>query len=101
VGGAQSTKLDERFDLVPFEGIRAAARRFALGAAKYAARQWEGGDESFAEERINHLVRHTLLFAEHRRQEDLDALLCNGMMMAFFKSKGMLAEAVPDATGTP
>lgn len=96
VGGVKSSKLDERFDLVPFAGIRDAARRFALGAKKYAPRMWERGNADLAEDRMNHMVRHCLLFSQYRRQEDLDAFLCNGMMMSFFKDKGFLPEKGED-----
>lgn len=92
MGGIKSTHIPERFDLVPFEGVRSAARRFAYGAKKYAERNWESANESGAKDRLNHLVRHCILFAQFRRWEDLDALLCNGMMMAYYKEKGLLEQ---------
>ena len=88
IGGAQTSKLSGRFDLLPFDGLLAAARRFEYGATKYAEWQWAAAtDEKFAEDRVNHLVRHCILFAQYRRREDLEALLCNGMMAAFFKNQ--------------
>lgn len=94
--GAQQTQLDNRFDLIPFAAVESIARRFAIGAKKYAARNWElaisNEDEPFAEARINHMMRHAALFAEFHRQEDLDAVGCNFAMLAHFKSHGMLKE---------
>ena len=37
-------------------------------------------------------VTSLALFVEHRRQEDLDAVLCNAAMLAWFKEKGFLGE---------
>ena len=90
--GATSTKLEERWDLIPFAALAAMARRFWLGSIKHAPRNWEKGDEEFAEVRLAHCFRHMALFAEHRRQEDLDAVLCNAAMIAFWKEKGFLQE---------
>lgn len=90
--GATSTKLEERWDLIPHAALEAMARRFWLGSVKHAARNWEKGDEEFAETRLAHCYRHMALFAEHRRQEDLDALLCNAAMLAYWKDKGLLGD---------
>lgn len=90
--GATSTKLEERWDLIPFAALRALARRFWFGSVKHAPRNWELGDEEFAEIRLSHCCRHMALFAEYRRQEDLDAVLCNAAMLAYWKDKGFLAE---------
>lgn len=94
--GAQSTKLEECWELIPFAALQAMARRFWIGALKHAPRNWEKAiesrDEDFAEVRLKHCFRHMSLFAEFRRQEDLDAVLCNAAMLAHFKSHGMLGE---------
>lgn len=96
--GATSTRLDERYDLIPFAALQAMARRFFVGL-KHGARNWEKAiaarDEEFAEIRLAHLYRHVALFAEFRRQEDLDAIMCNGAMICHFKQNGLLAERLP------
>jgi hypothetical protein len=88
--GATASKLDERFDLIPFAGLEYAARRFALGAKKHGSRNWESGDRGFAEARLNHLLRHAAAFAETRQTEDLEAIICNGMMLAKFRAEGKI-----------
>lgn len=94
--GATSTKLEESYHLIPFAAIRAMARRFWVGAQKHAPRNWELAiekkDVAFAELRLAHLYRHVALFAEFRRQEDLDAIMCNGAMLCHFKEHGLLPE---------
>lgn len=90
--GATSTKLEEAWNLIPFTALQAMARRFWHGSQKHAPRNWEKGDEEFAEIRLSHCARHMALFAEHHRQEDLDAVLCNAAMLAYYKDKGFLGE---------
>jgi hypothetical protein len=94
--GATSTKLEERWDLIPFSALAAMARRFWYGSVKHAARNWERGDAEFAETRLSHCFRHMSLFAEFRRQEDLDAVLCNAAMLAWFKEQGLMPERMKD-----
>lgn len=90
--GATATQLEESWNLIPFSGLRAAARRFYVGEQRHGARNWEQGDDAFAEERLKHMFRHAALFVEYRKQEDLDALICNAMMVAKFKELGFLRE---------
>lgn len=90
--GATSTKLEEFWHLIPHAAVAAMARRFWIGALKHAPRNWEKGDEEFAEIRLSHMYKHVALFAEYRRQEDLDAVLCNAAMLAYWKEKGLLQE---------
>lgn len=94
--GATSTKLEEFYHLIPFAAVRAMAKRFWVGATKHAPRNWEKAIEQkdvlFAETRLDHLYRHVALFAEFRRQEDLDAIMCNGAMLCHFKEHGLLPE---------
>jgi hypothetical protein len=94
--GATSTKLEECWSLIPFAALQSIARRFWVGAQKHAPRNWElaiaNEDEPFAEKRLDHLYRHVALFAQYRRQEDLDAIGCNFAMLAHFKASGMLKE---------
>lgn len=103
VSGATSTRLDESWSLIPFAALQAIARRFWIGAQKHAPRNWERAivakDEDFAERRLDHLLRHAALFAEFRRQEDLDAIGCNFAMLAHFKANGMLAERKTEGEG--
>ena len=91
-GGATRSPMKERFDLIPHSGLQAIARRFAYGAERHGDRNWESGGAEFAETTINHLMKHVALFSQHRRQEDLDALLCNGVMLAEFKRRELLPE---------
>ena len=97
--GATSTKLEESWQLLPFAALQAMARRFWVGLQKHAPRNWEQAiaakDEAFAEARLAHCFRHVALFAEFRRQEDLDAVLCNAAMLAHFKANGMLPQREP------
>ena len=88
--GATSTALDDRYDLIPYAAIRAIARRFGVGAKKHAPRNWELGDQEFAETRLNHCMRHMARFVEYRQMEDLDAVLCNASMLAYWKDLGLL-----------
>jgi len=88
--GATSTKLEEDWNDLPFAGLQAAARRFFLGRAKHGRFNWQKGDADFAEVRLSHAIRHVHLFAESRKLEDLDATLCNLMMIAWYVQKGIM-----------
>ena len=89
---ATSTTLNEDWNDLPFTALQAAARRFNHGRLKHGRGNWQKGDEEFAEVRLSHALRHCALFAEFRRQEDLDALLCNFFMIAWYRVKGFLKE---------
>ena len=82
--------MAERFDLVPFAGVEAIARRLGLGAKLHGARNWERGGETFAEATLNHLLRHAYLFSQDRQTEDLDAIVCNAAMLAHFRKLGKI-----------
>lgn len=88
---ATSSKLDIDFHDLPYAGLEAAARRFAYGRIRHGRFNWKKGDAIFAEERLKHLVNHLMLFCEERQQEDLDAVICNAMMIAWYKDKGVLS----------
>lgn len=90
--GASATQLDEAWNLMPFEGLQYAARRFWLGKNKHGARNWEQGDEEYAEERLKHMLRHAALFGARRQREDLEAVICNAMMLAFYYEQGLIQE---------
>jgi len=92
--GATSTKLEESWHLIPFAALSAMARRFFEGSQKHAPRNWEKGDAEFAEIRLAHCFRHMARYAEYRKQEDLDAVLANAAMLAYFAAKGLLPERV-------
>jgi hypothetical protein len=90
--GATSTKLEESWNLIPSAALRAMARRFWLGLQKHGRGNWQKGDNEFAETRLAHMYRHMALFAEYHRQEDLDAVMCNGAMMCWYKEHDLLKE---------
>jgi len=89
-GGATSTKLEERFDLIPYEAEEAMARRFGVGVLRHGERNWESGDEEFAKARLNHLRKHLALFCDTRKTEDLDAVICNAAMLCRFRAEGLI-----------
>jgi Domain of unknown function (DUF5664) len=91
---ATSTELNEDWNDLPFAALQAAARRFNLGRMKHGRFNWQYGDEEFAEVRFSHMLRHAFLFQQNRRQEDLDALLCNAMMIAWYKERGFFKEKI-------
>lgn len=88
---ATSSRLDMDFHDLPYAGLAAAARRFAYGRKRHGRFNWKKGDAEFAEERLKHLANHLALFMEERQQEDLDAVLCNAMMIAWYKENGILS----------
>jgi hypothetical protein len=90
--GATSTELNYDFHDLPYAGLLAAARRFHLGHYKHGRFNWTKGDSQFAEERLKHLAAHTALYIEFRKQEDLDAIICNSMMLADFQIRGVLCK---------
>lgn len=94
--GATSSKLNGRFDLVPFAGIELAAERAEYGLRRHGKNNWRKGDRAFAEERISHMVRHATKFAESPNREDLAAVLFNAAMVADYMKRGILPEQEPD-----
>lgn len=90
--GATSSRLDERYDLIPYEALKAMARRFAVGAKKHSPDNWKKGDADYARERLNHLWQHLAAFSESGRQEDLDAMICNAAMLCEMKARGLMPE---------
>lgn len=90
--GATSSRLDERYDLIPHEAMKAMARRFAFGAKRHSPDNWKKGDADYARERLNHLWQHLSAFTETGRQEDLDAVITNAAMLCEMKSRGLMLE---------
>lgn len=82
--GAKSTVVKPRYDLIPLRGLELVAERFEYGAGRHGERNYrKGGDDPvFVQDRINHLIEHCMKFAEHRRREDLAAVICNAMILA-------------------
>ncbi len=83
--GAKSSVEKPRYDLVPLAGITLAAQRFAYGAGRHGARNYEKGfrDTTFIRDRENHLFEHVQKYlAGERTDENLGAILCNAMMLA-------------------
>lgn len=82
--GARSTVKKPRYDLIPQIALEFLANRFGYGASRHGERNYRKGkdDQEFITDRINHLIEHTMKFAEFRRQEDLEAVLCNGAILA-------------------
>lgn len=67
-GGAKSSKLDVRYDLIPLEGLKRVAMTCAEGAEKYGVDNWKKGIPTSAN--INHALNHIYLFLEGNTDED-------------------------------
>lgn len=91
LNGATSSKLELDMHDLPYAALRSAAHRFNYGRKRHGRFNWKQGDTKFAEERLKHLVNHMMIFCEERTQEDLDAILCNAMMIAWYMDKGILS----------
>src|SRR5690349_17218789 len=84
VSGAKSSIEKPRFDLIPLVALRAVAERFAYGASRHGARNYEKGadDPDFVRDRYNHLIEHALRAASGDASEDhLGAVLCNAAIL--------------------
>jgi hypothetical protein len=90
--GATSSKMDFDMHDLPYEALRMAATRFAYGRGRHGRFNWRRGKQEFAEERLKHLVNHVMLFAAERQQVDLEALLCNAMMIAWYYDNGIMSK---------
>ena len=91
VEGATSSKQDCDSHDIPWAAVRMIGERLFYGRKRHGRFNWKRGEAGFAEERIKHLVTHTMLFAEHRRLEDLQALLCNAAMLAWYWDNGKVS----------
>lgn len=92
LNGATSIELNFDFHDLPYAGLLYAARRFHLGHYKYGRFNWTKGNKAFAEERLKHMMAHAAKFAHYRMREDLEAVLCNAMMLADFNECGLLSK---------
>ena len=90
--GATSSKMDFDMHDLPYEGLRMAATRFAYGRTRHGRFNWRRGEKEFAEERLKHLVNHMMLFCAERQKEDLEAVLCNAMMIAWYYDNGLMSK---------
>lgn len=64
--GATQSKVAERYDLLCPASIRRLARRYALGAEKHSEFNYclGGDDQKFQRARINHAIKHMMLYLE-------------------------------------
>lgn len=90
--GATSSKMDFDMHDLPYAALRMTGERFAYGRKRHGRFNWKQGGPEFAEERLKHLVNHVALFCEERKLEDLQALLCNAMMAAWYYDRGILSK---------
>jgi len=60
--GCTRSRIDERYDLVPFCGLRRTAGRFALGADKHGEGDWKNGQRP--QTAINHMIKHLYHYKE-------------------------------------
>jgi hypothetical protein len=83
--GAKSSRVMNFFDLIPRAALRLLSDRFKLGA-ELRGEEWSHrkgvNDDAFVRDRINHMIDHAFAYAEHRKEEDLGAVLCNAAMLA-------------------
>lgn len=76
--GAQQSKLQERYDLLPPEAMRRLARVLAYGARKYSDNNWHGIP---TKSHLNHLIRHVIEYMSGDTSEDhLGHVLCRAAM---------------------
>jgi len=66
--GSTRSVMEERYDLVAPEGLRRLALRYALGAAKHGARNWERGQKASVV--INHMLKHLMCYLAGNRDDD-------------------------------
>lgn len=90
-GGATRSEQDVRYDLISPHGMKALARRLALGAKKHGERNWEKGGEAFRQATISHMLGHLTNYMQNPNQEDTDALICNAMFLSHFEAKRLEA----------
>jgi hypothetical protein len=64
--GASQSHVNERYDLLCPAAIRRLAQRYALGAEKHSDFNYcvAGNDEAFQRARINHTIKHLMLYLE-------------------------------------
>ena len=76
--GAQQSKLEVRYDLVPPEAASRLAKVLAHGARKYSDNNWHG---IHLKSHINHLINHVFKYLAGDKTEDhLGHVLCRASM---------------------
>lgn len=86
--GAKSSEQQPRIDLIPWEAIRREAVRMGEGAAAHGENNYRTGvhDQGFVTDRVNHLLRHALLYANGDRTDDhLAAIRANAGMLIWIE----------------
>lgn len=82
--GAKSTVKKPWYHLLPQRALALCAGRFQYGAERHGEKNYQKGaeDKEFITDRINHMIEHSLKFAESRKTSDLAAILCNAAILA-------------------
>lgn len=86
--GAERSKKDERYDLIPPEALQSQAVRYGLGAKKYAPNQWKQGGVEFIKSCVNHLMGHYTSFLINGPSwgdDDLGAMQWNVNALVWFR----------------
>jgi len=84
--GAVRSKVEERYDLLPDEGLRRAALGMALGARNHGENNWLKGIP--VEHCLNHAIRHIYQYLAGDDSEDhLGHATCNLLMAAHFDTE--------------
>jgi hypothetical protein len=76
--GGRQTKLDTRFDLLPFGALLKVAETFGYGAGKHGDNNWR---LIKSDSHLNHALRHIALFKAGDRNEDHCAHAATRMLM--------------------
>lgn len=88
-GGAQSSKLDVFFELIPYEALTALAERLTLGAKKYSSDNWKRGGKEFVKARYRHMINHVHHLKKtagvEGADDDLGAILCNAAFLSWYR----------------
>ncbi len=65
--GGRQTRLDTRFDLLPFSAVMEVAKIMAFGASKHGDHNWR---KILADSHLNHALRHIALYQLGNTEED-------------------------------
>lgn len=77
--GAKRSHLDERYDLIPLEGLKRAALVMGEGAKRYGENNWQKGFP--VPDVLNHALAHIVNYLAGDRTEDhLAHAACNLLM---------------------
>jgi hypothetical protein len=87
--GAERSRKDDRYDLIPPEVLQALAARYGLGAVKYEPNQWKRGGVEFVKSCVNHMLAHHTSFLQNGPDwgdDDIGAMLWNIGALAWFRA---------------